>query len=100
MTNPISKIDQKILQLRQRKEKLQTQYAVGFMKEAQNILGEKFSPGLALSILSHSWLSSSDHKKKEWEKSCPQGGEVQSKSFRKSAPKQLQDDSKTATKDT
>ena len=76
MKDTISNIDQKIIQLKQRKEKLQTQKALIFLKESQRILGEKFSPELAAHILSHSWKASSDNQKKEWEKL--QTGEDQS----------------------
>ena len=68
MNDQVSKIDQKILQLKQKKEKLQTQQALVFLKEFQKILGEKFSVELATHILSHAWKSSSDQQKKEWEK--------------------------------
>ena len=84
MKDTISNIDQKIIQLKQRKEKLQTQKALIFLKESQRILGEKFSPELAAHILSHSWKASSDNQKKEWEKSCLEGGEEANKSFRTS----------------
>lgn len=84
MKDQFSKIDQKILQLKQKKEKLQTQQALIFLKESQRILGEKFSPELAVHILSHAWKASSDNQKKEWEKSCLQGGEEANNSFRTS----------------
>ena len=82
MKDQFSKIDQKILQLKQKKEKLQTQQALIFLKESQRILGEKFSPELATHILFHAWKASSDNQKKEWEKNCPQGGEETNNSFR------------------
>ena len=81
MKDTISNIDQKIIQLKQRKEKLQTQKALIFLKESQRILGEKFSTELAAHILLHAWKTSSDNQKKEWEKSCLQGGEEANDSF-------------------
>jgi hypothetical protein len=84
MKDTISNIDQKIIQLKQKKEKLQTQKALIFFKESQRILGDKFSPELAAHILSHTWKSSSDNQKKEWEKSYLQGGEEANNSFRTS----------------
>ena len=84
MKDTISNIDQKIIQLKQRKEKLQTQKALIFLKESQRILGEKFSPELAAHILSHTWKASSDNQKTEWEKNCTQGGEEANNSFRTS----------------
>ena len=68
MKDNISKIDEQISRLTKRKEKLQTQQAVLFLKESEKILGEKFSSDLALSILSHTWKSSSETQKQEWEK--------------------------------
>ena len=84
MKDQFSKIDQKILQLKQKKEKLQTHQALIFLKESQRILGEKFSTELAAHILFHAWKASSDSQKKEWEKSCLQGGEEANNSFRTS----------------
>lgn len=84
MKDQLSNIDQRILQLKQRKEKIKTQQALIFLKESQIILGEKFSIDLAIHILSNSWNSSSDQQKKEWEKSCPQGGKENNNSFRTS----------------
>ncbi|MBY0293108.1 MAG: hypothetical protein K2W92_07475 [Alphaproteobacteria bacterium] len=84
MKDHISKIDQRILQLKKMKEKIQTQQSLIFFKESQRILGDKFSPELAAHILSHTWKSSSDHQKKEWEKTCAQGGEETNSSFRTS----------------
>ena len=84
MNDQFSKIDQKILQLKQKKEKLQTHQALIFLKESQRILGEKFSTELAAHILFHAWKASSDSQKKEWEKSCLQGGEEANNSFRTS----------------
>ena len=66
MTNSLSLIDQKILQLKQKKEKIQTQQAALFIKEAQKILGEEFSIELALGILSHAWKDVSSKQKEVW----------------------------------
>lgn len=69
MKESLSLIDQKILNLKQKKEKLQTQQATLFLKEAQKIIGAEFSIELALGILSQSWSGSSDKQKEEWNKS-------------------------------
>lgn len=66
----ISGIDQKIIQLKKRKEKLQTQKAILYQRESQIILGEQFSYALALSILLSSWKSASENQKEEWTKSA------------------------------
>src|SRR4051794_569916 len=97
MKDQVLKIDAKILQLKQKKEKLQTQQALLFLKESQKILGEKFSSDLAIFILSHAWKSSSDHQKKEWEKACPRGGEESAQSFRKPSQSSRNKNNQSAT---
>lgn len=76
----VSQINEQITRLRKKKERLQNQKALFFYKEAQSILGNKFSYELALSILHSSWNTSSDKQKEEWMKSAP--------SFRKISRKQ------------
>ncbi|MBY0293131.1 MAG: hypothetical protein K2W92_07590 [Alphaproteobacteria bacterium] len=97
MKDTISNIEQKIIQLKQRKGKLQTQQALIFLKESQRILGNKFSPELATHILSHTWKSSSDHQKKEWEKNCSQEGEETNNSFRTSPQSSRKNSPQTPT---
>ncbi len=64
MKDPLSLIDKKILQLKQKKEKLQTNQAKAFMRESQKILGqEDFSISLALAVLSQSWNNASNKQK-------------------------------------
>lgn len=63
MKAPISLIDQRIIQLKQRKEKLQTHSAILFIKEAQKILEDQFSVKLALSSFSE--LEELSDKQKE-----------------------------------
>ena len=65
-----SLIDERIIRLKKKKERLQTQKALLLYKEAQNILGDKFSYDLVLSVLESSWNSSSDKQKEEWIKSA------------------------------
>jgi hypothetical protein len=79
MKDDISKIDLKISQLKQKKEKMQTQQAILLMKEAESILDKDFSPELVLSVLFHSWNSASQKQKEEWINSTH--------SFRKDSPK-------------
>ncbi len=66
MEDDISKIDQRIIQLKQKKEKLQTHLSVLLFKESKTILGEKFSTELVLNVLSNSWNNSSSKQKEEW----------------------------------
>jgi len=66
MDDDIAKLDQRITQIKQRKEKLQTQKALLIAKEAQAILGKEYSPELVLSILFHSWSSASQKQKEGW----------------------------------
>ena len=65
-----SLIDERITRLKKKKERLQTQKALLLYKEAQNILGDKFSYELVLSVLENSWNPSSDKQKEEWIKSA------------------------------
>ena len=66
MEDDISKIEQRINQLKQKKEKLQTHLSVLLFKEAKTILGDKFSTELVLSVLSNSWNNSSSKEKEVW----------------------------------
>ena len=66
----ISILRERIVKLKKRTEKLQTQKALILSKESENILGKKFSYELVLSILSSSWSHSSDKQKEEWIKSA------------------------------
>ena len=65
-----SLIDERIIRLKKKKERLQTQKSLLLYKEAQNILGDKFSYELVLSVLENSWNPSSDKQKEEWIKSA------------------------------
>ena len=66
MKDSISLIDQKIITLKQKKEKLQTQQGALFLKEAQKICGVEFSMELALAALSHCWREASHQQKEAW----------------------------------
>ncbi len=72
MDDDISKIEDKINLLRQKREKIKTQKALLLLKEAQGILSDNFSYELVLSILKNSWSSASDKQKEEWIKSAKQ----------------------------
>ena len=65
-----SLIDERIIRLKKKKERLQIQKALILFKEAQAIIGDKFSYELALYVLSNSWKTSSDKQKEEWIKSA------------------------------
>ncbi len=106
MEDDISKIDQHIIKLKQRKEKLQTQKAYLLAKEAKVILGDKFSIDLVLHVLFHSWNTSTDKQKEEWINSAhsfreSQSRETKSRNSTKHKPKETQkfraDDSQTPT---
>ncbi len=75
-----SLIDEHIIRLRKKKERVKTQKSLLLYKEAQSIIGDKFSYELVLAVLSSSWKPSSDKQKEEWMKSAP--------SFRKIPRKQ------------
>ena len=61
----IANIDDRIIKLKKKKIRMQTQKAVLFMKEAQKIFKDGFSPDIALAVLSD-WTTASESKKKEW----------------------------------
>lgn len=64
----VMRIDEKIQQLKKKKEKIQTQQALLFVKEAQKIFKEEFSPDMALTILATTWSKASKTQKEEWQK--------------------------------
>lgn len=68
MIDQLTTIDEKILQLKKRREKVQTQQAIFFMREAQKIFQDGFMPDIALSILSETWGTASESQKQNWRK--------------------------------
>jgi hypothetical protein len=68
MKDKITHIESKISQLKQKKERIQTQQAILLMKEAQKIFQEEFSPDVALKILKDHWNSATEAQKEEWKK--------------------------------
>ena len=65
---PLARIDEKIQSLKKKKERIQTQQALLFMKEAQKILHEDFSPDMALALLSETWKETNENQKSEMRK--------------------------------
>lgn len=61
----IANIDDRIVKLKKKKIRIQTQKAIIFMKEAEKIFKDAFSPDIALAVLSD-WNTASKTKKKEW----------------------------------
>ena len=70
MEDDILKLEEQLIKIKKRKEKIQAKKALIYFKESENIIGEKFSSALALSILSNSWNSASNKQKEEWMKSA------------------------------
>jgi hypothetical protein len=68
MTDRLTHLDEKIHLLKRKREKVQAQQALSFMKETQKIFKEEFSAGLALTILTESWGSAPETKKESWKK--------------------------------
>ena len=93
-----SLIDERITRLKKKKERLQTQKALLLYKEAQNILGDKFSYELVLSVLENSWNLSSDKQKEEWRKSAHKFRRIPKKTRRVSSP-QIEDPQNKVSKD-
>ena len=71
MMDQLTTIDEQINRLKKKKERVQTQQAIVFMREAQKIFQTDFSPDVALSILSETWGTASEKQQAEWKKrSC------------------------------
>ncbi len=66
MIDKITTIENKIHQLKQKKDRIQNQQAIFLMKEAQKVLKEEFSLETALNILKDSWITSSKTQRSEW----------------------------------
>ena len=66
MIDKVTSIENKIYELKQKKERIQTQQSLLLMKEAQKILKDEFSLEMALSILKDSWTIASKTQKAEW----------------------------------
>lgn len=64
----LSTLDQKIIHLKKRKENLQTQQALSFLKETQKIFKEEMPPDVILILLTETWNKSSPSQKEEWRK--------------------------------
>ena len=68
MKDKLTHIDNKIHQLKQKKERIQTQQALFLMREAQKIFQGDFSPDAALKLLKDYWSGATDAQKEEWKK--------------------------------
>lgn len=88
--------DEKIIQLKKRREKLQSQQALLFLKESQKIFNKEFSTDLALKLLKEAWRNAPEVKKKQEQKGPKAGSEElqdNSHSFRSSSsPSPQQED--------
>lgn len=68
MMDQLTTIDEQINRLKKKKERVQTQQAITFMREAQKIFQTDFSPDVALSILSETWRTTTEKQQAEWKK--------------------------------
>jgi hypothetical protein len=68
MIDQLTNIDEKISRLKKRREKVQTQQAIFFMREVQRIFQTNFSPDVALSILAETWTTATEKQQTEWKK--------------------------------
>jgi hypothetical protein len=92
-----SLIDEHIIRLRKKKERVKTQKSLLLYKEAQSIIGDKFSYELVLAILSSSWKPSTDKQKEEWIKSAPTFRKISRKQKPKGTPTPQREVSQTTT---
>lgn len=86
MIDQLTNIDEKIHRLKKRREKVQIQQSIHFMREAQKIFQDNFSLDVALGILSETWNSASDTQKQNWRKRSDSFRPSSIKDFRKKAP--------------
>ena len=91
-----SLIDEHIIRLRKKKERVKTQKSLLLYKEAQSIIGDKFSYELVLAVLSSSWKPSSDKQKEEWMKSAPSFRKVSRTQKSKGSPTPQRENSQIA----
>ncbi|OJW52794.1 MAG: hypothetical protein BGO67_10445 [Alphaproteobacteria bacterium 41-28] len=74
MTDRLNHIDEKIHQLKKKREKVQAQQALSFLKETQKIFKDEFSTPLALAMMAESWAAAPETKKESWKKAYSLGG--------------------------
>ena len=86
MDNQITNINAKIDRLRKEKAKMQTQQAICFMREAQKILRDGFTPEVALGILSSMWETASKTQKQHWKRNNFQPSVVKQSSLTSDIP--------------
>jgi hypothetical protein len=84
MIDQLTTIDEKIQRLKKRREKVQTQQAIFFMREVQKIFEDGFSAEMALGILSETWETASEKQQAEWKK---RGATFRPSSVQKSSKK-------------
>lgn len=65
--NDIKQLDQKIQELTHQKNELLRKQADIVFKKAQSILGDNFSPELALTILNDTWQKADNKQKEYWQ---------------------------------
>lgn len=68
MMDQLTTIDEQINRLKKKKERVQTQQAIAFMREAQKIFQTDFSSDIALIILSETWGTASEKQQADWKK--------------------------------
>lgn len=67
----INSINERIEELKRKKIELIRKQAESLFNKLQNIIGEKFSPELALSIVSNVWQQADEKQKESWQSSAP-----------------------------
>lgn len=89
MIEKLTNIDNKIQNLKQKKQRIQNQQAILLMREAQKILKEDFTNELVLHILQDAWHTASKTQKTEWAtraNSFPISNSKNSKKIKKNSP--------------
>src|SRR3990172_7784936 len=66
MQDMLSSLNEKIEHLKKKRERVETQLALSFMKETQKIFKEYFSAELALTLMKESWGAIPETTRKTW----------------------------------
>ena len=66
----IKQIDLKIQELKKKKKQLEEKQAKSFFESTQSILGDEFSPELALAMIESAWSKASKNDKEAWHKAA------------------------------
>jgi len=62
----LQQLEQKIADLKRKKEKLQLKSAEELWRKLSTLLGEEFSPEMVVGLVAHTWENSKAEERKTW----------------------------------